>query len=1025
MAIRPIATPLPGERVIALSPENATQASTFWQRRPHMFAGRALSAGALAQRQAWQAGHIVQRGAHRVSGTVEGFEAVLQTDPAADDLRRIEVRIGAGRGLAVSGEDVVLRQSIACALADIPVVAPPGFFLDGSGVGAPVADGSLNPREIGAALGELSAAARARLPALGVLVLQPALADTSDFDPLDPCERSSCDDMDPNDPAAFEDWRIGDAVRLLWYVWPAEWRGLPPAGLAARNALAWTIFQAEATLPAEAALPWEEWGVPVALVQLDLAAGQVVWADRASVVRRGGLAPDPRLRLTHDATSVASLEANIRLPSLQQAQIEQFAEKVAAVSGTELLAPELLAQSFASFLPPVGLLPRNCYDPGAQRSAFFPAGFDLDAAPVPVEQIDIVVRANGTLAPLNLLSPESVRLLVPVPLAFWEPRLLVTNETPNPEFQRTLERFLLVRARALGLRQGLRVRQELLRHSLDGQRGQPTAWNDDTQALEPESLAPWGPPPAGGGHRSALASGPHEHGFEGAASAFSAGAERLFCWVCLDPEHPPRTLMLQWHPAGADWEHRAYWGENLITSGLDGSAARARIGELPAAGGWVRLEVALAQVALSNSAIDGMVFSLFDGRAAFAATGSLNANGETVWFGNHLPDGAQTFGAEGWDRLGGNDLWTPFEPVQGVLALAPAPVPFASGAHADTSAAGLHSHSFDIALAPGPAAAFGVQSNEHLYCWVYLDPNDTPRQIQLQWRMRDGNIARRAYWGWNAIGTIGSGSGSGANSVYAGPLPQPGTWARLDVPVSALELGGAGLTGLDFMQFDGYAVFGPAGAFPVSEAGVPGAERAWITVSDAPGGGATTNPRWTIVPPARTQTPTPASDNGQVQVQAELFANPALQVLSAHERLQLYLLGADGFSSFLKSRTDRADDLVDYGFVKVQTDVYRVRQLMLGTTAATRLAVSPVLATIAQAETATASQEQISSFIADLRKKVVTTPSAALATAAAASADAGARRAPRRRPWHAARNRQPARSRRNAQPSWAAASTPA
>ena len=32
----------------------------------------------------------------------------------------------------------------------------------------------------------------------------------------------------------------------------------------------------------------------------------------------------------------------------------------------------------------------------------------------------------------------------------------------------------------------------------------------------------------------------------------------------------------------------------------------------------------------------------------------------------------------------------------------------------------------------------------------------------------------------------------------------------------------------------------------------------------------------------------------------------------------------------------RADDLIDYGFIKIQTDTYRVRQLILGTTAATQ-----------------------------------------------------------------------------------------
>jgi hypothetical protein len=1002
MAIRPIAKPLPGERVLALSPESATQAATFWRRRPHMFAGRALSAGALSQRQAWQAGHIAQRGQQRVPGTVDGFEAVVRADTGASTLAAVQVWIGAGRGLAVSGEDVVLRQSLVTTLADVSVVAPPGFFGDGSGVGAAVADGSLNPRVVGATLGALQPAARATLPAVGVLVLQPALTDTSDFDPLDTCDRTDCSGDGSGDPAAFEDWRVGDAVRLLWYVWPGEWRSLPAAGVAARNALAWTIFEAEAALAADAVLPWESWGVPVALVQLDPATEQPLWADRASVVRRGGLARNARLQLVADpgapGDTAPLLVANSRLPSLQQSQIEQFAEEVATLSGNAGIAPELLAQAFASFLPPVGLLPRNCYDPAALRSAFFPPGFDIDAVAVPVEQVDIVVRANAALAPLNLLSAESVRVLVPVPLSSWEPRLLITNETPDPEFQRTLDRFLLTRARALGLRQGLRVRQSVLQHALDGQTAPADDWNVDQDAMEAEALTPWGPPPGGGGHRSRLAAGQHQHLFEAATTPLEIATDPLFCWVYLDPDNPPRTLMLQWHAGGGDWEHRAYWGENLIALGTDGDTARARMGELPTAGEWVRLELPAASVALENSRLDGMGVCLFDGRAAYGATGSGGVGHETLWFSDRLPDGAQLSGDEGWQWLSGNDLWTPFEDSLGVVPVTAAAPPFASGAHADAPARGLHAHAYDVALAPGRAASFPVQAAEQLFCWVYLDPNDPPREIQLQWRVRDPNVTRRAYWGWKLI----EDAAGDAASVYAGPLPQPGVWTRLQAAVAALELGGAALTGMDFMQFDGIAVFGPAGALAVSQAGVPGAERSWISVTEAADGGPTTNPGWTLVPPSRIRTPSAASDNGQVQAVADLFADPALQMLSLPERAQLYLLGAAGFSAYLKSRTDRADDLVDYGFVKVQTDVYRLRQLMLGTTAATRLAVSPVLATIAQAETATASQEQISSFIADLRKKVVVTP-AALAAATGNAAGVAGRAATRSSPLAVAR----------------------
>ena len=48
--------------------------------------------------------------------------------------------------------------------------------------------------------------------------------------------------------------------------------------------------------------------------------------------------------------------------------------------------------------------------------------------------------------------------------------------------------------------------------------------------------------------------------------------DTLFVDVCLDPVNPPREVMVQWN-SGA-WEHRAYWGENLIAWGVNGTASR-------------------------------------------------------------------------------------------------------------------------------------------------------------------------------------------------------------------------------------------------------------------------------------------------------------------------------------------------------------------------------------------------------------------------------------------------------------------
>ena len=73
--------------------------------------------------------------------------------------------------------------------------------------------------------------------------------------------------------------------------------------------------------------------------------------------------------------------------------------------------------------------------------------------------------------------------------------------------------------------------------------------------------------------RSAVTAGVHQHYFVGGNPTFPISAgDTLFAYVYLDPASPPREVMLQWY-AGS-WNFRAYWGENLISSGTDGTASR-------------------------------------------------------------------------------------------------------------------------------------------------------------------------------------------------------------------------------------------------------------------------------------------------------------------------------------------------------------------------------------------------------------------------------------------------------------------
>ena len=121
-------------------------------------------------------------------------------------------------------------------------------------------------------------------------------------------------------------------------------------------------------------------------------------------------------------------------------------------------------------------------------------------------------------------------------------------------------------------------------------------------------------------HQSALAGGEHQHYFYNATATLTvAVGDTLFAYVYLDPANPPSTVMLQWNDG--TWEHRAYWGANLIGWGTDGTVSRRYMGALPAAGQWVRLAVPAALVGLEGSTLNGMAFTLYDGRATWDRAG--------------------------------------------------------------------------------------------------------------------------------------------------------------------------------------------------------------------------------------------------------------------------------------------------------------------------------------------------------------------------------------------------------------------
>ncbi len=124
-------------------------------------------------------------------------------------------------------------------------------------------------------------------------------------------------------------------------------------------------------------------------------------------------------------------------------------------------------------------------------------------------------------------------------------------------------------------------------------------------------------------HTEPGSAGVHGHRFQNAHVAFDVRPnENLFAMVYIAEKAKPEAVMLSWHD-GRDWEHRAYWGEDRFSEGKPGSASRRRIGPLPAAGKWVRLEAPASAVGLEGKAVRGMAFTLAGGQCFWHRAGAV------------------------------------------------------------------------------------------------------------------------------------------------------------------------------------------------------------------------------------------------------------------------------------------------------------------------------------------------------------------------------------------------------------------
>jgi hypothetical protein len=465
MNVTPIRNPLPGEVVVGVEPPLAAEVdATWWRRRLNLFTGRALSDIALRREQDHRAGRIATLGQSVSAGVVAGLNVDVRVERDTVAEPYYQLYVSPGVGIAAGGEDVTVARPMRVNVRDIPVY-------------------STSAEVTAATLGGLLDRARtdAAFPLAGVVTLQPITAELrDDLDRTDPCDQDAQNE-------AYEDWQVVDGCRLRFFVWPRDWVAMPVGGLRWRNVLAHTIFDRERSLGPDEVPPWAEIGIPIALVGFgaDVVADAVEpWAplfvDRFAVARAGG---KPRSR--------QALVPGSGSKFLWQARIEQFAEHVADL-GRDRRDIGDIAREFR-FAPPVGLLPKDALDAVGKVSRFFPSWYAIEAVPIPTEQLDAAVRASASMEPFDLSVTDRVRMLVPVPQVFYEPRLLEV-EAPDPSFGTALGEFVATRAEWLQRRENVREKATAIFRALKGASAPvfpPIA--EDPEALEPAEDVREGP----------------------------------------------------------------------------------------------------------------------------------------------------------------------------------------------------------------------------------------------------------------------------------------------------------------------------------------------------------------------------------------------------------------------------------------------------------------------------------------------------------------------------------------------------
>jgi len=241
-------------------------------------------------------------------------------------------------------------------------------------------------------------------------------------------------------------------------------------------------------------------------------------------------------------------------------------------------------------------------------------------------------------------------------------------------------------------------------------------------------------------------------------------------WVHIDPKQPPETIVLLFNSLSEDKEPTcgAYWGESpKRVGGASGPLARRPAGPLPATGGWHQLRVPLLWLRLHETPIHNLTFAQVGGAAVVWDKTAVVVGGREKVILDEPRDDAET--SEDWRWVSS---------------------PRKSGARAHThprpGGRGFQRHSIEFSV-PVLAHVARRTAGPFLSQWVYLDPQEPPGAIRLVLSSRSSEGRFTLMWG-KAL----------RRARYMGPLPKPGGWRQLLVPLAWTPFAGRPIHGISF-----------------------------------------------------------------------------------------------------------------------------------------------------------------------------------------------------------------------------------